>query len=120
MNAKIIAAVSAFITSTQAVNLQAATGLGQFFLPGMDYYHINSLEEFKAGLQAELLEVGQIDQNADQAINDQMLETARVAQENENIRSTNWSDFKSTVDNVLDNIQADIRMAAANGPPSDE
>ena len=61
MNAKILTTAAAVLSTTQAVNLAAATGLGQFFLPGMDYYHIDSLEEFKAGLEAELKEVGQID-----------------------------------------------------------
>ena len=55
-----------------------------------------------------------MDEEADKAIIDEMLETARIAQVNEDERTKNWGHFKSSVDAILDNIQADIRMAAAN------
>ena len=51
MNTKFLAAAAVFATS-QAVNLKAQVGLGQFFLPGEDYYHVDTFEQFKIGLEA--------------------------------------------------------------------
>ena len=74
MNAKILTSTAALFASTNAVQLNASAfaGLGQFFLPGVDYYAIGTLDEFKAGLEAELAQVGEIDEEVDQAINDEM------------------------------------------------